>query len=491
MASRLERAVAGREREVAVFLIALVLRLAYALPRAELVWIDDAGAYLQLASNMMSGRGFVTDLEPYFRSWRPPGYPFFLVGVFTFFGQSASAIAALQSVLGALTCVWILRIGTACVGPRVGLLAAALTIVNPELLRLTPNPLTETLYVALVAWTVLLVIGVYRGAGWRTAALAGFTLGAAILVRPTLLPAVPFIALFAGFGAARDRSERVRRAVLVGAVAVAVLVPWTLRNYRIHGAFVPVATIGGVALFVGLPPSDDDIAAIGSSWPAWRLLEAGLHRLPNGYDMLPELNGVKRAPPDPPLDELEQSRAGTAYFLRYVREDPVRYARLLVTKASLAFNPLMAGCSWPMRAYGFGCYDVLVRLYAATFFTFLFAMAPLGIMREPAPRGPVLLVAGLVALHVGLQLLFRPALRYFQPGLVLATVFAAAGVLALRRLWADCVAGDVRAWRIAGVWALWLIALGTNVHHQVFDLHHAEVQCIDWALDRLLRGQCR
>jgi hypothetical protein len=53
----LKRWLDGRERLVWIFGIALVVRLIYALPQAELVWINDMGAYLQLASNMMFGQG--------------------------------------------------------------------------------------------------------------------------------------------------------------------------------------------------------------------------------------------------------------------------------------------------------------------------------------------------------------------------------------------------------------------------------------------------
>jgi len=482
----LKRWLDGRERLVWIFGIALVVRLIYALPQAELVWINDMGAYLQLASNMMFGQGYVTALEPHFLSWRPPGYPFFLIVVFTIFGHSALALAFVQSVIGALTCVGIQRIGSVCAGEKVGSLAAALCIVDPELIHFTPMQLTETLFVALLVWVVWLSIRVFEGAGWRTVGLTGCVLGAAILVRPSILPVAPLIALFVGFGSVADAQGRARRVLVIALLAAVVVAPWTIRNYRIHGEFVPVATIGGVALYVGIPPSVEEIVSFGSNWPQWRFLEAGMHRLPNGYDLVPELMGKKRPPPDPPIDELEQSRRGREFFFEYVREDPVRYAKLVAMKASLVFNPLPKLYQRDAHEdYGLGRFDVLVRVCDLLFLTLLFAMLPLGMLTMGRVTGPRLLVAGVVLFYVALQLLFRPALRYFLPGLVLASVFTAAGLIALPKLGAECRARDRRALLTAGLWAGWLVAFTANAYYQLFVLHRVDMQGVGWELGRL------
>lgn len=479
----MKRWLEGRKRLVWLFCIALAVRLVYALPVAELVWINDMGAYLQLASNMMFGQGYVTALEPHFASWRPPGYPFFLVVVFTAFGHSAVTLAFIQSVFGALSCVLVQRIGAACGGEKVGTLAAALCIVDPELIHFTPMQLTETLFVALLVWVVWLSIRIIEGAGYWALVLCGCVLGAAILVRPSILPFAPCVALFVGLGDWDSRwdmgqyRQRLVRIAAVAALAAAVVAPWTIRNYRVHGEFVPVATIGGVALFVGIPPSAEEIASFGSKWPAWRFLEAGMHRLPNGYDLVPELMGHERPPPEPPIDELEQSRLGREFFLDYVRDDPMRYMRLVAAKASFTFNPLPKLYHQSAHEdYGLGPYDVLVRIYDTLFLILLFAMLPLGLMTTDIRRGPGLLVAGGVVYHVALQLLFRPALRYFLPGLVLASVFTATGLRALPGLREGWKAGNQRAKRILVLWAIWLLLFGANTYCQLFVLHRLDLQ---------------
>ncbi|MBW2281069.1 MAG: hypothetical protein JRG82_10030, partial [Deltaproteobacteria bacterium] len=106
-----------------LFAFALALRLAYSLPLAEFVPINDMAVYRQLAENMLAGRGYISSLEPYFFSLRPPGYPFFLMAVFTGLGYSPVAVAAVQSLLGALTCTLVQLIGETCMRARVGLIA--------------------------------------------------------------------------------------------------------------------------------------------------------------------------------------------------------------------------------------------------------------------------------------------------------------------------------------------------------------------------------
>ena len=92
----------------------------------------------------------------------------------------------------------------------------------------------------------LLVLAAARWAGttwpWRRVLLAGLLLGAAMMVKITdagLYPALALAILLPASGAGARR--RLAQAAVVGAVAVACLLPWFLVNLGSYGALVPGA----------------------------------------------------------------------------------------------------------------------------------------------------------------------------------------------------------------------------------------------------------
>jgi hypothetical protein len=78
------------------------------------------------------------------------------------------------------------------------------------------------------------------------AVAAGLLWGLAALTRETVLLFVPLAALWLAFGRERGR----RRAMAFLLAATAVIAPWTLRNFALTGAFVPVATRGSFNLWL-------------------------------------------------------------------------------------------------------------------------------------------------------------------------------------------------------------------------------------------------
>jgi 4-amino-4-deoxy-L-arabinose transferase-like glycosyltransferase len=420
-----------------MFCLAFVIRVVYVIPQAEIPTINDMGVYDQLATNLLSGKGYISQLEPHFRSWRAPGYPFFLLVVYFIFGHHALPVLLLQSLLGALTCALIYLIGQEIFNRRIGIIAGLICAVDPEMIHWTAKMLTETLFIFLLTLLVLLCVRLTQSRPVFLIVGAGLVLGYATLVRPNILLLIPFLILYFLFFVEGSIQKRIIWASVLLIVCALVVSPWTVRNYLIHGQFVPVSSIGGVSLFVSIPPSAETVQALG--YPVmedWRYLEAGMHMLPNGYDLLPELFGQtpkSQLPAD--FDELEQSRLGVRQFVKYVQEDPIRYGKLLLTKLALTFSCVPK----PYRAeidegYGFGRFDIVVRLYSMVFLFFTFVLSPLGLIVTFKRRGPTILLNSVLLYHILMQLIFRPALRYFLPGLVIASLFTASGLVTLSRL---------------------------------------------------------
>jgi 4-amino-4-deoxy-L-arabinose transferase-like glycosyltransferase len=426
-----------------LFCLALVIRAVYVMPQVEIPKINDMGVYDQLATNLLSGNGYISQLEPHFRAWRAPGYPFFLLVIYFIFGHHALPVLLLQSLLGALTCVMIYLIGRRIFSRKIGIIAGFICAVDPEMIHWTAKMLTETLFIFLLALLVLLCLRLTESRRWFLPTIgAGLVLGYATLVRPNILLLIPFLISYFLFFVQVPVRNRMVLAGIPPIVCALVILPWTVRNYLVLGKFVPVASIGGVSLFVGIPPTDKMVQEAEfdglEQWKSlkdWEYLDWGMHVLPNGYSMLPELLGQTppyQLPAD--FDELEQSQLGYSRFFEYVREDPVRYGKLLLTKLSLTFSVVPKQYRADLHEdYGLGRFDSIARQYSMLFLIVTFVLGPLGLIVTFRKQGPTILLNSVLLYHIVMQLVFRPTLRYFLPGLVIASLFTANGLETLSR----------------------------------------------------------
>jgi 4-amino-4-deoxy-L-arabinose transferase-like glycosyltransferase len=182
----------------------------------------------------------------------PPLYPYFIAVPYALFGTLGAAKGA-QLVVGTLLVPTLGRLGRRVFGERVGLGAAAIAAFYPELVWFSVHFWSETLFMAFLWWAFeRLVEADARGAA-GVAAAAGALWGLAILTRETVLYFTPVAALFLLAGTPRNPAAW-RRAALFVATALLTVMPWTWRNYKVFGAFVPVSTAGGLNLYQGNAP---------------------------------------------------------------------------------------------------------------------------------------------------------------------------------------------------------------------------------------------
>lgn len=215
-------------------------------------WLWVGSFSLPLISDMASydlWAQSVMDLGHLPRSaYRPPIYPYLVGMIYRVVGYRPQAVHYLQVVLNLGIIALIERLGQHVFEQRVGRLAALLYV-----LMLTPYILSSALLTEII-FTLLLLGGIYltiRSAtdGWRHAVLAGLCFGLASLTRSIALP-VPILMALTLIGLTRDR-RRVMTAVVIVLVTIVTIAPWTIRNYRVLGSFVPIDTIGGLNLYIG------------------------------------------------------------------------------------------------------------------------------------------------------------------------------------------------------------------------------------------------
>lgn len=235
---------------LAVTAVALVIRIAFTVAvDPKVPRVSDAGAYHLLAEDLAHGRGYV---RPYDLSIahvvRPTAEypPLFPATV------AIAAKAGVHSVRGQR--LWMCLVGSAAVlvtgllgrrvaGSGAGLVAAGVVAVDPLVFQSDATLMPETLTVLLSATVLLLA---YRAldepSPLRFAALGG-AIGLATLTRAEAALLVPLLALPVAW---KVRSWRGAAAAV--AVAVALVVPWTVRNAVRLDAFVPVSNNIGSAL---------------------------------------------------------------------------------------------------------------------------------------------------------------------------------------------------------------------------------------------------
>lgn len=245
--------------------LAFALRLAWGVAAGvtPVAAFDDALWYHQAATLLASGHGYVNPVTGQPTASWPPGYPFVLSLAYRVTGASPVTAVVLNAVLGAATCVLVGRLGARLGGRRVGLVAAALLAVYPGHVFFAALVLSETLFTCLVLALLVIALALRAdregGSTLRWVAW-GIGVGLTTLVRAeslalALVPVLPRVR--------DDRRAAARTLVAILAGATLVLAPWTLRNARLFGAFVPTSTGFGRTLWIGHNP-----AATGGMTPA-------------------------------------------------------------------------------------------------------------------------------------------------------------------------------------------------------------------------------
>jgi len=177
--------------------------------------------------------------------FHPPLYPYF-IGVFSLLGGLA-AVKVAQAVVSALLVPIVGGLGAAVFGSGAGLAAAAIAAFYPELVWFAAHFWVETVFTVLLWWGFERLFQADERASTGLALVAGLLFGASILARETALYFLPVIAVWLAW---RRPGGAVRGATFLLA-AVLTVAPWTLRNWVVYGAFVPVSTAGALNLWQG------------------------------------------------------------------------------------------------------------------------------------------------------------------------------------------------------------------------------------------------
>ena len=434
-----------------VIVLSLVIRVVYIVGawrvKGESVFYEpDTVTYLEPARELLTSGTFGRRGEPELQ--RTPGYPLFLVPA-ELSGHLTLAVLVSNVVLSACTVLGAYALASRLFGDsRVGIAAAALYAIEPLSIASTGMIASESLFTAMATWALVLIVDYVRSERTRHLLSGIAVLAVAAYVRPAgyYLP-FGLIALLGVAAVARRAWNRLPQLAWAAALAVAVVLPWHLRNRALgyRGFSAAAGTIMYFANAAAVKAAREGVPFVE--------MQAAMGNLDNEryFRLHPEQRAWR------PGDRFSYMREQGAAI---VGENPALYARIHVAgMARVAFDP---GAIALLRPYGLypkagGLLNRMVTYGLANAIAYLF--------RTNLPATVVLLVLGalllteyVLALHAVLTrrrflelsvLIVVATIAYFiviaggpigygrfrHPAMPLVCALAASGLLAAIERW--------------------------------------------------------
>ena len=380
--------------------LAFCLRLAWGWTQAgssaAIDALPDQREYLSIARNISQGHGaqfFDPRFEQTVYAYRLPGYPWLIVAC----ACDPPVVRLVQALLDTSTVLAVFLLARSLLnseqaGDRSALIAALLVAINPFLIYFSGLLLSETLFTAMLAWGMVLLLSpaarrVLIGAGLLLLAIS-------VYVRPSaiLLPVILALASV-GFG-----SAGVRRALMTGLLILAILAPWAWRNAQpsVLGHWIWTTTNGGITAYDGWNPT-----AIGGSDQRF-------------VSRMPELRG---------MGEIERSDYLARQARVFVLGHPQRAVKLAFLKLGRLWSPMPLS-----EQYSTSAYRSVALLYCVPFDLLVLA----GLIRGGlSPRTKVFLLIPAIYLTV-VHMASVGSLRYLLPAFPPMSVLAASLLPTLR-----------------------------------------------------------
>lgn len=343
---------------VLVLILSVLLRGAVAFYLGDAVpappGAPDDTSYSYLAERLAGGHGFSFD-QPWYPFGKPAGYPTahwsflytaFVAGIYRIFGAHPLAVRLVTAVLGGVMMpllTWRLARRVLPNDDRLALIAAACGAFYGYFVLYAARLVTETLYIAAVMWSMERALAVVERPSLRRAASLGLALGLAALLRQSILPWLPVLAVWLLLAGRRSgRLGLVGRALVVAmAIVVGLILPFTIRNYSLYHDFLLLNSNAGYAFYSAQHPMH------------------GTRFQP--FEAAPMPQELSQ------LDEPELDRELMQRGIGFVLADPARYVRLSWSRVAVYFeiwptpgSPLLynvgqvasAGVALPLIAIG-------------------------------------------------------------------------------------------------------------------------------------------
>jgi 4-amino-4-deoxy-L-arabinose transferase-like glycosyltransferase len=409
---------------LAIVAAAFAIRVAYVDATPGMKIVDDGRDYDTHAVSIAHGNGYSKTLALRPTAFRPPGFTYLLGGVYRVANvqdkpapDRVVVARRLQIAIGTVLVAMIGLVAMQVWGPVVALVAMGLAAVYLPLVTMSGTIMSEPLFAVWMLGALSAAIAYRRSQdhrfGW--ALLTGFLVGLAILTRANALILLLPLALAVWVGRPRFSLRALAPPVLVVAVAVLVVAPWTIRNYSTVHHFVPVSTQLGSAM----AGTYNDSARNDPVHPAsWR----SLRRVPSYQDLMGNYARTNEAV----LERQLRHRAE-----RYALDHPLYVAEVAFRTTVRAFD--LDGLSWAQHTASTVSVDTTWANRGVYCFWVFAVLAIAGAFTRLARRAPWYLWAFPALMYLSVVFLVIETPRYRTPMDPFIVLLAALAVVTVGR----------------------------------------------------------
>ena len=336
-----------------IFTIALAVRLTafFGLGFHRLPAQDDESKYLGMALSLYQDGTLAVKPGGLPTSWAGPGFPALLLPAMAIPSDNPLLWARLLNLLcGALLAALTYYIGLIFFDKVVGILGGLIVVFYPMLIYWNMFLLTEIAYGVGLLLIIIITHRAYVLQKVRCFFELGVTLALVSLIRPIGMMLAPLLLLWSWGVARGNRWFRIRSGIVIcGTFCMAVL-PWSIRNFQVHGKLIPLNTNGGVNLLVGNNPvvwNDEELRG--------RFMYFTNPRLKNFFPeaWMPALREIE-------LDQIAQQRA-----LRFILDNPWRFILESFYKIRSLFRVTIIGGGMWINAVLWLTYGLLLPFFIA------------------------------------------------------------------------------------------------------------------------------
>jgi 4-amino-4-deoxy-L-arabinose transferase-like glycosyltransferase len=209
-----------------------------------LLFQSDGFFYNQIALDFL--RTFSFDSIGIFRT---PGYPLFLVLIYSIFGVKPWVVIFFQFLLniGSISLLYLL--GKAIFNKKIAIIASLFYLIEPYSVFYSSSLMSDGLFTFIFLLSMLMLVYGFKNNKLKYFCISAFLLGVATLVRPITQYFPILVILFILFYKKITLSVRIKNISIYIFIFLIVLAPWLYRNYSKTHVLTLSSLSGGNLLF--------------------------------------------------------------------------------------------------------------------------------------------------------------------------------------------------------------------------------------------------
>jgi Flp pilus assembly protein TadD/4-amino-4-deoxy-L-arabinose transferase-like glycosyltransferase len=254
-------------------------------------------------------------------------YPFILSFIYLLFGHNIEAVVLCQVFLDVITTALIYFICLNLFGRRsIGLLASFIYSIYAPAVFYAGFMMDMTFSAFFFASFTLVTLIALEKKNLPLWSLSGAVLGALTLFRSPCLALIPAVILWLTVWRGADINKKVAYSTLFCLGILAVVLPFSVRNYMIEKTLSPFAPNGGISFYIG-----NHAGASGMYETVEGISDSPVDQVKTSVRKAEAETGRK----------MTLSEASSHWFLKgadFIKRDPMQYMLILMKKISLFWN---------------------------------------------------------------------------------------------------------------------------------------------------------